>query len=133
MRIEAQKQVVVNWTLAGQAWDFKDILATFEPFQGFLERRPDGKTQAVWKMRLVKDLEQGTVDLYQNQTESPFKVELLDEDRIKVVPTEAPPIVITPVPRKTGDSLMMVVILPDPPLLNDVKFVRVLPRTNVGF
>src|SRR5262245_23986835 len=68
-RIEARKEVVVNWTLGDQAWNFRDILSTYEPVTGFMEAGVDPAGNpghlAVWRLQTVKDLEEGTVRLYE--------------------------------------------------------------------
>lgn len=133
-RVEAKKQVIVNWSLNDQAWEFKEIQAVYEPVKGFLEVRGSaGPPQAVWTLRLAKDLEQGTVDLHQNQPGSPFRVVFLDADRTLIVPDKPPAIRFTPITGKLGDSITLAVELPPAPLLSDVKFVRIERRTNVGF
>src|SRR5438093_648960 len=65
-RVEARKEVIVNWSMGDQVWKFDDILSAYEPVKGWLE--PPG-TQGVtptgnladWKLRLVKDFEAGTI------------------------------------------------------------------------
>jgi hypothetical protein len=134
-RVEAKKEVVVNWTLGDQSWSFKEVLMTYEPVRGYLEPGvdPAGRpgTLAVWKLRTAKDMEEGTVRLHEQMRGSPFKVVLLDEDRLVVNP-DAPAQITLPSGR-AGDTLELRVALPDAEQLKQVKAIRVERRTDVGF
>ena len=134
-RVEARKEVVVNWTLGDQMWLFKDILMTYEPVRGYLEPGVDpvGRpgTLAVWKLRTARDLEEGTVRLHEQMRGSPFKVVLLDEDRLVVNP-DAPAQITLPSGR-AGDTIELRVALPDTEPLKQIKSIRVERRTDVGF
>jgi hypothetical protein len=132
-RVEAKKEVTVtiNWTLGEQAWNFKEILSTYEPVKGYLEPRGNQGTLAVWKLRLVKDLEPGAAKLHEEIRNTPFQVVLLDADRT-VIDADAP-VGITMVTGKMDDTIELYVTLPEDAKLKQVKLVRVQRRTNVGF
>jgi hypothetical protein len=130
-RIEAKKEVIVNWTLGEQAWNFKDILNAYEPVKGYLEPRANQGTLAVWKIRLVKDFEEGAARLHEEMRGSPFKVVLLDADRTIINPDL--PAQITVLSGKMDDTIELYVALPDAPLLKEVRMIRVQRRTDVGF
>jgi hypothetical protein len=130
-RIEAKKEVIVNWTLGEQAWNFKDILNAYEPVKGYLEPRANQGTLAVWKIRLVKDFEEGAARLHEEMRGSPFRVVLLDADRTIINPDL--PAQITVLSGKMDDTIELYVALPDAPLLKEVKMIRVQRRTDVGF
>jgi len=132
-RIEAKKEVTVtvNWTMGEQAWNFKDILTAYEPVKGYLEPRGNQGTLAVWKLRLIKDLEPGAAKLHEEIRNTPFKVVLLDADRT-VIEADAP-IGITMVTGKMDDTIELYVTLPEEAKLKQVKLVRVQRRTDVGF
>jgi hypothetical protein len=134
-RVEAKKEVVVNWTLGDQTWNFREILMTYEPVRGYLEPGvdPTGKpgTLAVWKLRTVKDLEEGAVRLHEQMRGSPFRVVLLDEDRLVVNP-DAPAQITLPSGR-AGDTLELRVALPETESLKQIKSIRLERRTDVGF
>jgi len=132
-RIEARKdvRVTVNWTLGDQAWDFKDIQTAYEPVKGYLEPRGNQGTLAVWKLRLIKDLEPGAAKLHEEIRSTPFKVVLLDADRT-VIDADAP-VGITTVTGKMDDTIELYVTLPEDSKLKQVKFVRVQRRTEIGF
>jgi hypothetical protein len=131
-RVDARKEVVVNWTLGDQAWVFRDILATYEPVKGYLDfQTGQAKVLAVWTLRLTRDMETGAVELQNRMPGSPFKISLLDADRVliddKIEPT------ITPITGKAGDSIELYVPL-SPSQLKEVKTIRVERRgSNVGF
>ena len=36
-RVDARKEVIVNWYLDGQAWLFRDIMTAYEPVKGYQE------------------------------------------------------------------------------------------------
>src|SRR5262245_23435515 len=88
-RIDARKEVVVNWTMGDQGWNFNDIRATYEPVKGYLESHGNEGFVAVWKLRLVRELETGASKYHEEMLGSPFKVVLLDADRT-VVDSDAP-------------------------------------------
>jgi hypothetical protein len=131
-RVEARRSVVVNWALGDQAWNFNDILTAYEPVKGYLESRPNQGNLAVWKLRLVKDFEEGAARFHEEMRGSPFKIVLLDTDRSVINAAEIP-VQITPVSGKMDDTIELLVGLPDAPLLKDVKIIRVQRRTDVGF
>jgi hypothetical protein len=97
-----------------------------------MEPRPNQGNLAVWRLRLVKDFEEGTIKLHEQLLGSPFKVVLLDAERtvVKVgdIPTQ-----IGPVSGRMGDAIELLVGLPDAELLKQVKTIRVQRRTDVGF
>lgn len=135
-RVDARKKVVVYWNLGDQAWNFDEILATYEPVKGYLEPRgnqagnPPGNL-AVWKLKMARDFEEGAVRLHEQMRGSPFKVVLLDEDRTVINPDV--PAQITAPSGRMGDTIELLVALPDAPLLRDVRLIRVEKRTDVGF
>ena len=130
-RVEARKDVVVNWTLGDQAWNFKDVLSAYEPVRGYLEPRGNQGVLAVWKLRLVKDFESGTSKLHEETRGSPFKIVLLDADQT-VIDADLPA-QITTISGKTGDTIELLVGLPEAQKLKEAKIIRVQRRTNVGF
>jgi hypothetical protein len=131
-RVEAQKtKAADSWTLGDQTWDFRDILAAYEPVKGHIESRNGGGDLAVWKLRLVRDLEEGAARLHEEMRGSPFKIVLFDAERIVVNPDL--PATITPVPVRTDDVIELYVALPERQLLRDVKTIRIQRRTDVGF
>jgi hypothetical protein len=133
-RVEAKAQVIVNWTLGNETWDFSDVLSVYEPVKGYLEIPSDKNEspKAVWTLRLVKNLESGTKQLHENLPGTPFEVTILDTDRAQIDPNPLP-VKISPISGNAGDTILMAVTMPGPPLLNEVRFVRVERRTNVGF
>lgn len=131
-RTEARRDVIVAWTLGDQAWDFRDIRAAYEPVRGYLEPRPNQGVLAVWKLRMVKDFEEGASRLHEEMRGSPFKVVLLDADRTVINPDVAA-VQITPVSGKMDDTIELLVGLPDDALARNVKLIRVQRRTDVGF
>lgn len=119
------------WRLAEQSWDFKDVLTAYAPVKGTIETSDDRGDLAVWKLQLVRDIEEGAARLHEATRGSPFKIVLLDRERAIINPDiEAR---ITPVPAKMGDVIEMVVPLPKRELLSQVRFIRVERRTDVGF
>lgn len=132
VRIDARREVVINWSLGDQVWLFNDIAAAYEPVRGFLEERPSQGNLAVWRLRLVKEFEEGTIRLHEDMKGSPFKIVLLDKDRT-VVNSDPIPVQITPVSGRMGDTIEVYIGLPDAQLLRDVKIIRVQRRTDVGF
>jgi hypothetical protein len=131
-RIDAKKEVIVNWSLGDQAWIFKDISSAYEPVKGYLEPRTDqAGFLAVWKLRLVKDVEDGAAKLHSEMRGSPFKIVLLDEYRTIINQDMSGE--ITPVSGKMDDTIELFIRLPDAQALRDVKLIRLQPRTQVGF
>src|SRR5438067_10494635 len=130
-RLEARKEVIVNWTLGDQAWNFRDVLNTYEPVKGYLESHGNEGHIAVWKLRLVRELEQGAAKHHEEMLGSPFKVVLLDADRT-VVDSDAPAQITTPVGAKADDTVELRVGL-DAQSLKNTKVIRVQRRTEVGF
>src|SRR6267142_4605728 len=110
-RIDAKKEVIINWKAGDQAWDFKDTLSAYEPVKGYLEPRGNDGTLAVWKLRLVKDFEEGTTKLHEEMRGTPFKIVSLDADRTIIDPDL--PATITVVPGKMDDTIELYVRLPD--------------------
>jgi len=131
-RIEARREVIIHWTLGEQAWNFNDVLAAYRPVNGYLGPRPSQGNLAVWRLRLTKDFEQGTIRLHEEMRGSPFKIVLLDADRTEINPVDIPA-QITPISGKMDDTIELLVGLPDAQVLRDVKMIRVQRRTNVGF
>jgi len=131
-RVEARRDVIIQWSLGDQIWVFNDIRGAYEPVRGYLEPRPNQGTLAVWKLRLVKDMEEGSARLHEEMRGSPFKVVLLDADR-SVINPDLPLVQITPVSGKMDDTIELLVGLPDQQILKDVKMIRVQRRTDVGF
>ena len=134
-RIEARKEVIVNWTLGlpGQElpWIFRDVINTYEPVKGYLETHGSEGSVAVWKLRLVRELEQGAAKYHEEMLGSPLKVVLLDADRT-VVDSDAPAQITTPVGAKADDTIELRVGL-DAQSLKNAKVIRVQRRTEVGF
>src|SRR5262245_6092799 len=77
--VEAQKKVIVSWTLGAQEWDFSDVQSTYEPVKGAYD---PNKGEAVWLLEIVRDLQPGEVQLHQDPDKTPFKVVLLDAERV---------------------------------------------------
>lgn len=132
VRAEARRNVIINWSLGDQVWLFDDVLTAYEPVRGYLEERPNQGNLAVWRLRLVKDFEEGTIRFHEELRGSPFKIVLLDKERT-VVNAGSVPAQITPVSGKSGDTIELLVGLPDTQILKDVKTIRVQRRTDVGF
>jgi hypothetical protein len=133
-RIEAKKEIIVNWSLGDQAWIFKDVSTAYEPVKGYIQPRGDqAGFLAVWKLRLVRDIEDGAAKLHTEMRGSPFKVVLLDADRTIINPDLTTAAEITPVSGKMDDTIELYVGLPDAQALRDVKLIRLQPRTQVGF
>jgi len=131
-RIDAKAQVIVNWTLGNETWDFSEVMSVYEPVEGYLEI-PSNKnelTKAVWTLRLTKNLDEGTIKLHENGPL--FKVTTLDAKRARLG-NDAQAVKITAISGRAGDTVTLIVALPDPPLLNEVRFVRVEPARAVGF
>jgi len=135
-RLDAKKEVTIKWTMGDQAWNFDDILSAYEPVKGYMEppgtqgSNPTGNL-AVWKLRLVKDFEAGTIAFHEQVRGSPFKIVLLDADRTVINPDA--PAQITAPSGKMGDTIELYVALPDNNRLREVRFIRVEKRTEVGF
>src|SRR5437868_2920367 len=125
--VEAKKEVIVNWTLDNKVWIFKDIATAYEPVKGEYDPL---KNEAVWTLRLVRDFQPGEAIRHTETERTPFQPVILDAD--KIVIAEDLPVKITPVTGKVGDSILMVVRMPEPDILKDVKTIRVQRRsTNV--
>lgn len=125
--VEAKKRVVVTWTLGDQEWDFTDVLSVYEPVKGMFDPNIN---HAVWTLELAKDLQPGEVTLHQQEEGSPFKVLLLDAERVPLAVGAA--ITVSPISGKKGDRLIATfAVAPD--VMKIVKTVRVLRRTKVGF
>src|SRR5881409_3732644 len=77
-RVEARKEVIVNWALGDQAWNFRDVMNTYEPVKGYLEPHGNEGYIAVWKLKLVRELEAGAAKHHEEMLGSPFKVVLLN-------------------------------------------------------
>ena len=132
MRVEAQKKdTAESWTLGDKAWDFKDVLTAYEPVKGHVESRESSGHAAVWKLRLVRDLEAGAARLHEEMRGSPFKLIAFDADRT-VIDLDLPA-QITTVGGKVDDTIELRIVLPQVELLRDVKLIRVQRRTGVGF
>ena len=130
-RIEARREVIVNWTLGDQAWNFRDVLSAYEPVKGYLEPHGSEGYIAVWKLRLVRELEPGAAKHHEEMLGSPFKIVLLDGDRT-VVDSDAPAQITTPVGAKADDTIELRIGL-DAQSLKNTKVIRVQRRTEVGF
>lgn len=131
-RFEARKgENVETWTLGEQTWDFKDVLTAYAPAAGHSESREGQGRLATWRLKLVKDFEEGTQRLHEEMRGSPFRIVLLDAERTIINQDLTGS--ITPVPARLGDTIELFVVLPSEVILKDVKFVRVQRRTNVGF
>jgi hypothetical protein len=131
-RVEARREVLVRWSLGDQAWNFEEVRTAYEPIRGYLEPRAGQGTLAVWKLRMVKDFEEGAARFHEEMRGSPFKVVLLDADRTVINP-DVPFVQITPVSGKMDDTIELLVGLPDAQVLKDVRMIRVQRRTDVGF
>jgi hypothetical protein len=130
-RVDARKEVIVNWYLDGQAWIFRDIMSAYEPVKGYQESHGNEGTVAVWSLRLIRELEPGAAKLHEEMLGSPFRIVLLDADR-KIIDNDAPAQITTPVGAKTDDTIELRVGV-DPATLKGAKVVRVERRTDVGF
>jgi hypothetical protein len=126
-----QGDATETWRLVDQSWDFKDVLTAYAPVKGTIESSDDRGDLAVWKLQLVRDMEDGAARLHEEMRGSPFKIVLLDRDRAVINPDVQAR--ITPVPSKTGDAIEMYVPLPNRELLQQVRYIRVQRRTDVGF
>ena len=131
-RVDARREVIVNWTLGDQAWKFNDVLTTYEPVKGYLESRPNQGHLAVWKLRLVKDLEEGAATLHEKILGSPFKIVLLDAERTIIDP-DVPAQISLVSGGKVDDTIELLVGLADAEALKRAKTIRVQRRTDVGF
>jgi hypothetical protein len=132
-RIEARSDVVVNWSLGDQVWLFNEVLTAYQPVKGYLEPRPNEGNLAVWRLKLAKEFEEGVVKLHEQMRGSPFKIVLLDAERTVVTGGGDVPAQITTVSGKMGDTIELLVGLPDAAVLKEVKIIRVQRRTEVGF
>jgi hypothetical protein len=125
--VEAKKEQVV-YALGGQLWEFKQILTAYEPIKGVFEPLTN---EAIWTLQLVKDFQPGEVGLQRELAGSPFRPVLLDADR-GVIAADAP-VEISEITGKQGDTIRMIVHLPDEEILAQVKTIRIERRTQVGF
>lgn len=132
-RTDARRDVVVNWSLGDQVWLFNEVLTAYEPVKGYLEPRPNEGNLAVWRLKLVKEFEEGAVRLHEQLRGSPFKIVLLDAERTVVNGGGDVPSQITTVSGKMGDTIELLVGLPDAAVLKNVRIIRVQRRTEVGF
>lgn len=130
-RSEAQQRQTDSWALGDQVWDFKDVLTAYAPVKGRFETGENAAPLIVWKLQLVRDMDDGAARLHEELRGSPFKIVLLDAERAVINPDVQAR--ITPVPAKAGDVIEMVVAMPDRDLLKQVKYIRVQRRTDVGF
>jgi hypothetical protein len=126
--VEAKKEVIVNWTLGGQAWDFKSIVAVYEPVKGVFDPLTN---EATWTLQLAKDLEPGAAALHNETQGTPFKPLLLTAEKL-VMAMDAR-VQMTAVSGKMGDTIQIYVKLPEKETLDAVKLIRIERRTNVGF
>ena len=126
--VEAKKEVIVNWTLGGQAWDFKPILTAYEPIKGEFDPTTG---VATWTLQLVKDFQKGDAQLHENTKLTPFQPVFLNAER--TVMAKDAPVKITAISGRMGDTIQMDVHLPDPNTLAAIKFIRIERRTEVGF
>ena len=126
--VEAKKEVIVNWTLGNQVWDFKAILATYEPVKGVFDPLLN---QATWTFQIVKDMEPGAAALHNQTQGTPFKPVLLTAE--KAVMALDAKVQMSAVTGKMGDTIQIDVKLPEKETLDAVKLIRVERRTNVGF
>ncbi len=132
-RTESRREVIVRWSLGEQAWNFDDIRTAYDPVRGYLEPRPNQGNLAVWKLRMVKDFEEGAARFHEEMRGSPFKVVLLDADRSVINAGEVPVQIHTPVSGKMDDTIELLIGLPDDSILRNVKLIRIQRRTDVGF
>jgi len=126
--VEAKKEVIVNWTLGNQIWDFKAILTAYEPVKGVFDPLTN---QATWTLQIAKDLEPGAAALHNETQGTPFKPVLLTAE--KAVMALDSKVQMTAVTGKMGDTIQIDVKLPEKETLDAVKLIRVERRTNVGF
>ena len=125
--MEATKQE--TWTLGDQLWDFKDVTAVYQPVKATLNPKTGA---AEWMLEIVKELAAGEVGLHENVEGSPFKVVLLDAD--KIVLAEEPEVrLASKLTGKQGDKVKIVVQLPSAEVLSQARHVRIERRTKVGF
>jgi hypothetical protein len=125
--VEAKKRVIVTWTLGEQEWDFNDVLSAYEPVKGVFDPNIH---HAIWTLELAKDLLPGEVTLHQQEEGTPFKVVLLDAERVPLAVGAA--VTVSPISGKKGDRIIATfAVAPD--VMKIVKTVRVQRRTKVGF
>jgi hypothetical protein len=125
--IDATKQE--TWTLGDQQWDFKDIATAYQPVKGTLNPKTGA---AIWTLEIVKDLAPGEVGTQENIEGSPFKLMLLDDEKI-AVPGKPRVKLETKITGKMGDKIKIAVQLPMADVLGKVRLVRVERRTKIGF
>ena len=125
--VEATKQE--TWTLGDQQWDFKDVATAYQPVKATLNPKTGA---AEWMLEIVKELAAGEAGLHENTEGSPFKVVLLDADKI-VLAAEPEVRFASKLTGKQGDKVKIVVQLPMAEELSQAKLVRIERRTKVGF
>ncbi len=126
--VEAKKEVIVNWTLGAQTWEFKSIKDTYEPVKGSFDPLTN---EARWTLQLVRDLEPGAAGLHNNIMGTPFQPMLLTAEKM-VFATDAK-VQMTASSGKMGDTIEVYVQLPEAETLATIKYIRLERRTNVGF
>jgi len=125
--VEAAKQE--TWTLGDQEWDFKDVATAYAPVKGAL----NPKTGVVqWTLEIVKELAPGEVGLHETTEGSPFKLVLLDAEKI-VLDIEPQVEFASKLTGKPGDKVKIEVHLPKAEVLSQAKLVRIERRTKIGF
>jgi hypothetical protein len=125
--VEAAKQE--TWTLGDQEWDFKDVATAYAPVKGAL----NPKTGVVqWTLEIVKELAPGEVGLHESTEGSPFKLVLLDAEKI-VLAVEPRVQFASKLTGKPGDKVKIAVQLPKAEVLSQAKLVRIERRTKIGF
>lgn len=126
--VDAKKAVTVTWTLQDQVWDFSKILSVYEPVKGQFDPLTH---EAIWTLQLIKDLQDGEATLHNRTDKSPFKPVLLNAERTVIAPDAR--VRMTEVSGKMGDTVLIVVQLPEAEALANVKTIRIERRTNVAF
>jgi hypothetical protein len=126
--VEAKKEVVVNWTLGAQTWEFKSIKETYEPVKGSYDPLSN---EARWTLQLARDLEPGAAGLHNNIMGTPFQPTLLTAEKM-VFATDAK-VQMTASSGKMGDTIEVYIQLPEAETLATIKYIRLERRTNVGF
>ena len=125
--VQATKQE--TWTLGEQVWDFKDVATVYSPVKGAL----NPKTGAVeWTLEIVKELAPGEVGLHETTEDSPFKLVLLDAEKL-ALDAETRVGFASKLTGKSGDKVKIVVHLPKDEVLSQAKLIRIERRTKIGF
>jgi hypothetical protein len=125
--VEAKKHEI--WSLGDQEWDFKDVATAYMPVKGALNAKTGA---AEWTLEIVKELAPGEVGVHESTEGSPFKVVLLDGEKI-VLAVEPRVRLASKLTGKPGDKVKVVLQLPKAEALSQAKFVRIERRTKVGF